>query len=249
MNMEAVLEGSRKCLVARNGDRRPLPGAEGTARCWGLELSREEPSGDAAAGEGERCRERGTALASSGFWMSTHSYLSASGRTWARDTPGEPGGSCCCCSGRGLGREGTARPGRTALRGQGRTQTVTYSEHKALPRPEKARGGSALLPLGPVGGEKGPTHLGESTGSSGRGSLSPAASLPSPSPPGSPAPRLRCALVAQGQFALPWELGQTRAGAAQGAHSPWGLPAVPGVTQPVPFPSPAWQRSPPPRWF
>lgn len=85
MNMEAVLEGRRKCLTARNGDRRPLLCGEGTARWLGLELrlSREEPSRDSGAGEGERCRERGTALASSGFLMSTHSYLSASGRTWA----------------------------------------------------------------------------------------------------------------------------------------------------------------------
>lgn len=70
--------------MARNGDRRPFRCGVGTAR-W-LELvprpSGEELSRDTGPGEGDRWRERGTALASSGFLMNTHSYLSISGRTW-----------------------------------------------------------------------------------------------------------------------------------------------------------------------
>lgn len=84
MNMEAVLEGRRKCLMARNGERRPLLCGVGTVRRFELVLwpSGEEPRRDTGEGEGERWRERGTALASSGFLMNTHSYRSVSGRTW-----------------------------------------------------------------------------------------------------------------------------------------------------------------------
>lgn len=84
MNMEAVLEGSRKCLMARNGERRSLLCGAGTVRRFELLLLLfgEEPSRDAGTGEGDRWRDRGTALASSGFLMNTHSYLSVSGRTW-----------------------------------------------------------------------------------------------------------------------------------------------------------------------
>lgn len=84
MNMEAVLEGRRKCLIARNGDRRPFLCGAGTVRRLGLalRLSGEELSGGVGTGDGERWRERGMALASSGFLINTHSYLSISGRTW-----------------------------------------------------------------------------------------------------------------------------------------------------------------------
>lgn len=84
MNMEAVLEGRRKCLMARNGDRRPFRCDTGTVRRLGLalRLCGEELSGAVGMGDGDRWRERGMALASSGFLMNTHSYLSISGRTW-----------------------------------------------------------------------------------------------------------------------------------------------------------------------
>ena len=70
--------------MARNGERRPFLCGVGTVRWLELVLrpSGEEPRRDAGEGDGDRCRERGTALASSGFLMNTHSYLSVSGRTW-----------------------------------------------------------------------------------------------------------------------------------------------------------------------
>lgn len=69
--------------MARNGERRPFLCGVGTVRWFELVpwLSREELRRDAGEGEGDRCRERGMALASSGFLMNTHSYLSISGRT------------------------------------------------------------------------------------------------------------------------------------------------------------------------
>lgn len=79
MNMEAVLEGNLKCLIARNGERRCLIKSNlGTVRWFEIVVRLSEEQGD-----GERWRgERGMALASSGFLMNTHSYLSISGCTF-----------------------------------------------------------------------------------------------------------------------------------------------------------------------
>lgn len=70
--------------MARNGERRSLLCGVGTVRRFELVLLLfgEELSRDEGTGEGDRWRDRGTALASSGFLMNTHSYLSVSGRTW-----------------------------------------------------------------------------------------------------------------------------------------------------------------------